>query len=189
MTEQPKRPQCENCGHDLACKGCDDTRPKAEDLYTGWLIYSPFGVWETITRIVQENQYAPVRVWTAERGADFSWEYPRWRKVDAREPLTSLLHGEPEIRVAIGNSRTQMWVAATTDTSRWGWSYPESEAMLAEAGSVRGQGWWVRVAPGIGIMETPIRQGLTKEQARSELKRQGKKFGKQLGMKVTVDES
>lgn len=190
MPEEVKRSQCESCGHDLVCKGCDDIRPKAEDLYAGWLIHSPFGVWETITKVEQASEYAPVRVWTAERGNKISWTYPRWQKVNAREPLSNIFHGEPEIRAAVGNSRHQMWVAATTDTTRYGWNYPDSEAMLAEAGFAgRGKGWWVRVAPRMGFIETPAAVGLSKEKARSELKRHAKEFGKLLGIKVKIDES
>ncbi len=190
MAEQVQRPKCEDCGTDLVCESCDDTRPKAEKLDAGWLILSPFNTWETVTKVEQANGYAPVRVWTAERGGEFSWEYPRWRKVDARKPLTKWLHGEPEIRAAVGKDRTRMWVAATTDTTRHGWNYPEYESILAEAGHEgRGKGWWVRVAPGMGVMDAPTFRGLTKDQARSELKRRAKEFGKALKVKVTVDES
>lgn len=33
-----KRPQCDDCGGELACRSCDDTRPLATDLDEGWWV-------------------------------------------------------------------------------------------------------------------------------------------------------
>lgn len=189
MTENEQKPTCESCGRELQCDGCDDTRPTAEDLGPGWRVLSPFGRWEDVERVAQENRYAPVQVWTKQAGPDFSWIYGRWEKIEARRPAWLTNRGEPEIRVLVSKDDVRMYVAATTGDTRYGWSAPGSSAILAEAGNAgRGKGWWVWVSPTMGILTPPADEGLTKDKARSELKRHAREFGKLLKVKVRIVE-
>src|SRR5690349_7531113 len=94
----PEKPRCPECESELTCKNCDDRRPKAEDIYAPGQIRSPFGRWETITRVDQPDRFGPVRVWTEETGPGFSWRYNRWDHVDFVPALVGR-NGAPEVRV------------------------------------------------------------------------------------------
>lgn len=185
---EPKQPNCEECGSELQCRNCNDTRPKAENIYAGWRLLTPLGTWETVARIKQENDYSPVFVWTEER-PDFAWEYARWKKVDAVSPGIRL-HGTPEVRFWGGIDRgTSMMVCAILDTEHLSWSMP-GERILAQAGNGgRGIGWWIQAQDGSGEAKLKaVAKGLTKDQAKAELKRLGRDFAKRLKVKFRVQE-
>lgn len=90
------RPGCPECAATLTCPQCDDSRPDARDLSTGWRLRTPFGRWETITRAHQPHEYAPVLIWTNLSG-ELPYRYTRWTKVDATRPEW-LIPGKPELR-------------------------------------------------------------------------------------------
>jgi len=190
MSAAPKRPACGDCGEALQCRGCDDARPTAEDVFPGWQILSPFGRWETVELREQGHSLAPIRLSTKECGPNFSWEFPRWEHVDARPP-TFNRGTDPEIRVISGTSRDdfRMYVIASTTTARTGsWGVPPAEAILAEAGNAgRGKGWWVVKGRRFSA-SAETTEGLTKAQARSAMVLIGKDFGKALKVPVRIVE-
>jgi hypothetical protein len=113
MTPSP-RPGCPDCQEGtLICPVCDDRRPTAADLDIGWRLRTPFGRWETVTDVRQDNPYAPIQVRTVESGPDLAWPYPRWRHLDAH-PADQDLYGTPEIRVVeYDGAAAPMYAVAT----------------------------------------------------------------------------
>ncbi len=193
LRDEPKQPDCQECGHELGCRSCNDIRPKAEELYPGWTLRTPMGTWERVLKVEHDSQYSPIFVWTDEHPT-WAWEYTRWRKVDAAPPRIAV-PGKPEIRY-MGDSRdtNSLWVVVTQDTQNWGWGIPDSEYVLAQAGcGNRLKGWWIQQrqdgtaehTPGGGHM---THQGISKAEARSTLKRLGKEYAKALGIPFRVDQ-
>lgn len=190
----PERPKCPECEYQLTCTNCDrpkDDRPKAEKLYAGWVLRTPFDRWETIERVEQVVNYGPVRIWTKETGPGFAWSYNRWTQVDARPPLRHDRHGTPEVRIIDGGrGYTRMYAIAILDTANYGW-VPKSPSVLVEAASAgHGKGWWVVNQAGAEYTESgyPAEkyEGLTKDQARSKLIRLGRAHAKALKVKFTL---
>lgn len=180
------RSGCESCGSELTCRNCDDNRPTAADLYAGWKLRTELGTWETVKRVAQKNEYAPVFVWTQER-PDFAWEYTRYCKVDAVAPAIKI-NAAPEVRFLDSDGDMSMHVVAGVDTTRYGWTLAPSQgtfAMAAFAG--RGKGWWIQAQRGNGERDEAARaQGLSKSEARAELKKIGREFAKRLKVKFTI---
>jgi hypothetical protein len=175
-----KRGTCESCCVDgLVCLGCDDTRPKADEVQPGWAFQTPLGAWETVARvdIPRGAQYGAVSIYTRAR-PDFGWRYNAWVQVDAAAPHIVSMHDTPEVRAIVGKNDLRMYAVATVTGRRYGWTAPRGGECLAEAGNGgRGVGWWV-VTEGGGDVDK--REGLTKAQARSEIKRRAKAFAKAL---------
>lgn len=173
-------PTCQACGADRKCLGCDDVRPKAEQLGEGWQFMSPLDRWETVVRTERANQYAPVRVWTDKTGPDYAWLIPYFDRVDAAAPPLRW-HGTPEIRIVeYGYSReAPMYAVCTLDTIH----RPETRDALVEAGYERGKGWWVRHRPDGGGDPVVVRCD-TKAKARTALKAAARQHAKALGVKV-----
>jgi hypothetical protein len=141
------KPSCPECESELTCPVCTaekDPRPTAEEVYMCGRIRSPFGRWETITRVEQVDRYGPVQVWTEEAGPDFCWRYNRWDKVDFVPPPPSEATPAPEVRVVEWEGHDgYMYVLAIGDGRSYGW-VPPSSSVLAESRSAgRGKGWWV----------------------------------------------
>ncbi len=186
MSEQAApKPQCEGCGATLVCVGCDDVRPQAEDIYKGWRVRTPFGRWETVERVAQANEYAPVLIWTQETG-EVPWRYPRYRRLDARRPEETYGTGRPELRaVELSYDRAApMFVVATREGWREGWQ--ESECVLVEArfdGTARG--WTVRHRPDLEGEPVVLRRP-SKAAARGELRRLGREYAKRMKVRFTV---
>lgn len=177
-----QEPTCRSCGADKQCLGCDDTRPEAERLGPGWRFVSPLRRWETVERVEQASEYAPVRVWTDKTGPDYSWLIPRWRKLDAVAPLWGV-NGTPEIRVVeYEYSRdAPMYAVATLDTVH----RPDNDEPLAEAHYSREGGWRVTHRPAGGGEVVSIACD-SKAKARTALRRVAGEHAKALGVKVAV---
>lgn len=179
-----KRPDCDNCGETMVCLGCDDSRPKASSVRAGWVLRTPLGAWETVARVdMPPGQYSTV-IYTTAR-PDFGWTYHDWGKVEAAAPGEYLAEGAtPEVR-AITDGDLRMYAVATVTGRRYGWTAPRTGELLAEAGNGgRGVGWWVNTLSGD---DADQRKGLTKAQARSEIRKRAKAFAKAL--KVPFRES
>lgn len=178
-----KAPTCLNCGGDKKCPGCDDIRPKAENLAEGWQIMSPLDRWEMVTRVEQANEYAPVRVWTDKTGPNYSWLIPHHRRVDAAAPPVRF-HGTPEIRIVeYGYSRdAPMYAIPTLDTT---YNPEPISGPLAEARYQRGEGWTVTHRPD-GGGEPVVVTGLSKAKARTVLRSAAGQHAKALGVKVRL---
>lgn len=184
MIEKTERPECPDCGDGkLTCPNCDDQRPTAEQVYPGWKILSPFDRWETIDRVDQANQYAPVLIWTKESGPEQPWKYPRWRHLHALAPVL-VPHGKPEIRVVDYPWRDgPIYAAATIDTSYA--EVPAGEGILVQARPLgKGKGWEVAHWPGGGTPVTIHRD--SKAQARAEVRRLAREYAKKFKVKLTL---
>lgn len=180
-----REPTCLSCGGDRQCLGCDDTRPVAEALGRGWLFMSPLGRWETVERVEQANEYAPVRVWTDATGPDYSWSLERWVRVDAIAP-PHRLHGVPEIRIWEHDwaRDAPMYAVLTVDTAY----RPSTDHPLVEARYSRDTGWRVVHRPGGG--ETLVVDcGRSKAKARTALRAAAREHAKALGVRVNVQPS
>ncbi|MDQ7905510.1 hypothetical protein RB614_13350 [Phytohabitans sp. ZYX-F-186] len=177
-----REPTCLGCGADRKCVGCDDIRPTAEKLYAGWRFVSPLDRWETVERVEQANEYAPVRVWTDKTGPAYSWLIPRWQKVDAVAPPPRTLHGTPEIRVfEHGYARdAPMYAIPTLDTVY----RPDTSDHLVEARYSRERGWAVTHRPNGGDSVTVWCE--SKAKARTALRSAAREHAKALGVKVVV---
>ncbi|NJP33723.1 hypothetical protein [Micromonospora thermarum] len=176
-------PTCLSCGADKKCLGCDDVRPEAEKLDQGWRIISPLDRWETVERVEQANEYAPVRVWTDKTGPDYSWLIPRWRKLHAVAPPVRW-QGTPEIRVVEYEYARDapMFAVTTLDTVY----RPELEDQLVEARYSRESGWRVVHRPDGGGAPVVIDCGRSKAKARTALRAAARQHAKALGVQVTV---
>ncbi|GAB3856711.1 hypothetical protein GCM10029963_53540 [Micromonospora andamanensis] len=174
-------PTCLSCGGGKVCLGCDDTRPRADRLAPGWQFMSPMNRWETVERVEQANEYAPVRVWTDKTGPDYSWLIPQWRQLDAIAPPWRP-HGTPEIRVVEYqyDRSAPMYAVITLDTVY----RPDNDDPVAEAHYSRETGWKVTHRPGGGDM-IAIDCGRSKAKARTALRAAARQHAKALGVKVT----
>lgn len=186
---EPKQPNCVDCGQELACRECNDTRPTAGDLYAGWRILSPFDRWETIVKVEHPDRYGPVRVWTSELGEQIPWTFPAWRKMTAREPDTRM-HGEPEIRVVEYDYARDapMYAVATASTNRG--DIITGDGVLVRATYTRGEGWTVHHHwPDRGGPPEATRRG-SKAAARTEVRRIAREYAKKMGgVKVTLPDA
>lgn len=179
-----REPTCLNCGGGKKCLGCDDTRPTAEKLAPGWRIVSPLDREETVERVEQATEYAPVRVWTDKTGSDYSWLIPRWRKLDAAAPPRHGRHGTPEIRIIehrFGRD-APMYAVPTLDTV---YRPDNFEDYLAEAHYSRETGWTVTHRPDGGGERVAVDCGRSKAKARTALRQAARQHAKALGVKVT----
>ncbi|MEV7264007.1 hypothetical protein AB0N38_10690 [Micromonospora aurantiaca] len=177
-----REPTCLSCGGEKKCLGCDDVRPEAEKLDEGWRFMSPLDRWETVTRVQQDSDYAPVRVWTDATGPDYSWLIPRWRKLHAVAPALRW-QGTPEIRLfeyAYAPS-APMYAIATLDTIH----RPDIEHHLVEARYSREDGWRVVHRPDGGGEPVVVDCGRSKAKARTALKAAARQHAKALGVKVS----
>jgi hypothetical protein len=175
-------PTCLGCGADRKCVGCDDIRPQAEKLREGWRFVSPLDRWETVQRVEQDSEYAPLRVWTDKTGPDYSWLIPRWRRLDAVAPPPRTLHGTPEIRVyEYEYARDAPMYAVTTLDTVYG---PDIENHLVEARYSRDSGWTVTHRPNGGA--PAVIQCDSKAKARTALRAAARHHAKALGVKVVV---
>ncbi|MFG2056649.1 hypothetical protein ACGFI9_21765 [Micromonospora sp. NPDC048930] len=179
-----REPTCLSCGGDKKCLGCDDTRPKAERLDQGWRFMSPLDRWETVERVEQANDYAPVRVWTDKTGPGYSWLIPRWRKLHAVAPALRW-HGTPEIRIFEYQYARDapMYAIATLGTVR----QPDIEDCLVEARYTREDGWKVVHRPDGGGEPVVVDCGRSKARARTALRAAARQHAKALGVKVAVE--
>lgn len=176
-----KEPTCRSCGGDKKCLGCDDVRPTAGQLAPGWRFVSPLNRWETVERVEQANEYAPVRVWTDGTGPGYSWHLPRWRKLDAVAPPWRP-HGTPEIRVVEYeyDRAAPMFAVITLDTVH----RPDNEDPVAEAHYSRENGWKVTHRPDGGGPVVVVDCD-SKAKARTALRAAARAHAKALGVKVT----
>ncbi|MBX7264952.1 hypothetical protein KIF24_02025 [Micromonospora sp. Llam7] len=174
-------PTCRSCGGNKQCTGCDDTRPQANRLAPGWQFMSPMNRWETVERIEQATQYAPVRVWTDKTGPDYSWLIKQWCQLDAIAPPWRP-HGTPEIRIVeYGYDRSApMYAVITLDTIY----RPENDNPVAEAHYSREAGWKVTHRPGGGEVAV-VDCGRSKAKARTALRAAARQHAKALRVKVT----
>lgn len=183
---EKQEPTCRSCGGDRKCLGCDDVRPEAEKLDKGWQFVSPLGRWETVNRVDQANEYAPVRVWTAETGPDYSWLMPRYRKLNAVAPPWNWHgHGTPEIRIvehSFGRD-APMYAVTTLDTIY----RPHVEDYIAEARYTREGGWKVTHRPDGGGEVVVVDCGRSKAKARTALRAAARQHAKALNVKVAVE--
>ncbi|WP_320069636.1 hypothetical protein [Micromonospora sp. RTGN7] len=177
-------PTCRSCGGNKQCVGCDDIRPKAEQLAPGWQFFSRLGRWETVERIEQANEYAPMRVWTDKTGPDYSWSIPGWRQLDAVAPPRRP-HGTPEIRICEYryDRAAPMYAVVTLDTVY----HAENKDPVAEAHYSREGGWTVRHRPDGGGDVVVINCGPSKAKARTALRAAARQHAKALGVKVTLE--
>lgn len=185
------RPQCPNCGAGLKCPSCDDLRPKAEEVYDGWRILSPFDRWELIERVDRPGgEYGPVLIYTAEVGPAQPWTYPRWVKVDATPPLLQL-NGTPIVRVYEAEwADGPMYAYACLDTDHRRRRLPGgSDAGVLVEARTRGRGhpWQVQHRPG-GAPEIVVTEHDSKAKARSELRRLAREFARLYKVKVVLPE-
>lgn len=178
---QPAPPQCPSCGAGLKCPGCDDIRPTAEDLHTGWQFRSPVDRWETVER-TDSTGYGPVRIWTKETGPDYCWLLWRHTKLEATRPPLHL-HGTPEIRIVEYEWRDgPMYAVATISTHR----QPDTFNALVEARhGGRGKGWIVTHRPN-GNGDPVVIECASKAAARTSLRAAAKLHAKALGVKLVT---
>lgn len=173
-------PRCEACGQELVCKGCADLRPEAGDVTQGWTVRTPFGQWEMVVRVERPEKFGPVFIYT-QAHPDFGWQFNRWSKIDAMPPRSTWT-GKPEVRIIDDVHSVRMYVVATVDTVVYAWEVPDHENVLVEAGNAgRGNGWWVYTQG-----DPDRKEGLTKAQARSEIRRRGREFAKRLKVPLRV---
>lgn len=179
-------PTCLGCGGDKKCLGCDDVRPVAEGLDVGWRFVSSLGRWETVDRVEQASQYAPVRVWTDATGPDYSWLIPRWRKVHAVAPPLRW-HGTPEIRIVEYQYARDapMYAVTTLDTVRH--VDPATEDHLVQACYSRESGWQVVHRPDGGGDLVVVDCGRSKAKARTALWAVAREHARALGVRVAVE--
>lgn len=184
------KPRCEGCGAELKCPGCDDTRPTADDVYRGWMLLTPFGRWEEITKTEQANQYAPVYIWTKQTGEKRPFRYWRWTKVDARRPLETYA-GDPEVRVIEQEWRDgAMYAVATHSRSGRGIPGGSDGGVLVEARDAgRGQGWTVTHHPSPDSDDPEAIRCESKAKARSEVRRLGRQYAKDMGVKFRLPDA
>lgn len=175
-----KEPTCRSCGGNKKCVGCDDVRPRAEQLAPGWQFFSQMHRWETVERVEQANEYAPVRVWTDKTGPAYSWLIPRHRQLDAVAPPRRP-HGTPEIRIVeYGYDRAApMYAVLTVDTAY----HAENKDPVAEAHYSRENGWKVTHRPAGG--DLVVIDCDSKAKARTALRAAARQHAKALGVKVT----
>lgn len=178
-----QEPTCLSCGGDKKCVGCDDTRPEARKLQQGWRFVSPLNRWETVERVEQADDYAPVRVWTDQTGAGYSWLIPRWQKLHAVAPAR-LFHGTPEIRIVeVGYARdAPMCAVATLDTVY----QPDFGDPLVQAVYSREHGWRVIHRADGGGDVLIVDCGRSKARARTALRAAARQHAKALGVQVAV---
>lgn len=176
------RPRCPDCGTGLICPDCDDTRPKAREIWAGWRIRSPFGRWETVTRTEQSAGGVYTNIWTSESGRDNPWVYSSSDHLDAERPRHEL-HGEPEIRVLEGGFRDAgIYIVACIDTDMRG--YASSVATLASAMTMgRGKGWQVQYRKAGEFVGEPCS---SKSEARRFMHRLAKDYAKSYGVKLNL---
>lgn len=177
-------PTCRSCGGDKKCPGCDDIRPTADKLAPGWRFASPMNRWETVERVEQANEYAPMRVWTDKTGPDYSWLIPHYRKLDAVAPPW-WPHGALEIRVVEYQYARDapMYAVLTLDTVY----RPDNDHPVAEAHYSRDDGWKVTHRPDGGGEAVVVDCGRSKAKARSALRAAARQHAKALGVKVAKD--
>lgn len=176
-------PTCLSCGGDKKCLDCDDIRPEAEKLAEGWRFMSPLDRWETVQRVEQANDYAPVRVWTDKTGPDYSWLIPRWRKLHAVAPPLRW-QGTPEIRIVehrFGRD-APMYAVTTLDTVH----RPDVGHYLVEARYSREDGWRVIHRPDGGGEVLVVDCGRSKAKARTALRAAARQHAKALGVQVAA---
>ncbi|MFC4146580.1 hypothetical protein ACFO0M_09965 [Micromonospora mangrovi] len=176
-----REPTCLSCGGRKHCLGCDDTRPQAKRLWQGWRFVSPLNRWETVERVEQTSEYAPMRVWTDQTGPDYSWLIPGFRRLDAAGPALRP-HGTAEIRIVEYDYARDapMFAVATLDTVH----SPEVADHLAEARYSREDGWKVRHRPDGGGDPVVVDCGRSKAKARTALRAAARQHAKALGVKV-----
>jgi hypothetical protein len=178
-SSRPPPPRCPGCGAEMKCLGCDDIRPRAEDLGRGWLLRSPLDRVETVTRVERDASYGPLRVWTAETG-DHPWLYWHAAKVDAVRPLQRL-RGEPEIRIVEHSGRDgPMYAVATSSTVHS--PVRDSAAALVEAVYSKSTGWTVAHRPDGGDVVTVACE--SKAKARTALMAAARQHAKALKIPV-----
>ncbi|MEU7620510.1 hypothetical protein AB0B27_31085 [Micromonospora rifamycinica] len=177
-------PTCRSCGSAKQCLGCDDVRPRADQLGQGWRWVSPLNRWETVERVERANQYAPVRVWTDKTGPAYSWLIDGHHQVDAVAPLRQ--HGVPEIRVVeYEYSRdAPMFAVATLDTVRNA-EHADRKEVVAEAYYSREHGWRLFHRPDGGGDRVVVDCG-SKAKARTALRAAARAHAKALGVRMTV---
>ena len=187
MTERPRCPDCDD--RRLVCVDCDEQRPKAEDLYQGWRLLTPFGRWETVTDAKSVGPYGPVVISTKETPG-YPWRYYASERVTATPPEQRWTHGTPEIRVIeyTWSRDAPMYVIATTDSSHNRTVPLNSPSTLVQA-SFRGsgQGWGVQHRP------DPMGDAVTiecpnKAKARSTMRALAREYAKKMGVKVRIAE-
>lgn len=179
-------PTCLSCGRGKQCLGCDDVRPVARKLDAGWRFMSPVNRWETVERVEQANEYAPVQVWTDKTGSAYSWSLPPWSRLDAVAPPWRP-HGVPEIRVWEYEFARDapMFAVVTLDTVY----RPDTDHAVAQASYTREGGWKVTHRPDGGGEVVVIDCGRSKAKARTALQRAARVHAKALGVKVVVQPS
>ncbi len=192
MTEAtPRCPSCES--RTLVCPGCDDTRPAADELYTGWMIVSPFNRWETVTR-TERHQYGQILVYTDQTGDGFAWTYHASDRVTAVRPLL-MSTGKPQIRIIEYAWADGPMYALATTSSVVAVNYEASQCLVEARHLGRGKGWVVSHrrngsspprfddATETNVVTDHV---ATKAQARAALTRAARQIGKQLQVEVYV---
>lgn len=190
MASEPKQPNCEACGLQLSCPDCNDSRPTAADIYTGWLIRTPFGRWEEVRKVQHANQYAPVYIWTKETGETRPFRYWRWTKMDARRPMEATYAGTPEIRIVeYGWTDSPIYAVATHSKSSTSLIGGNDAGVLVEGRFAgRGKGWHVVHHPDPATDNQETIQCASKAQARSKVRELGRQYAKQMGVKMVIAE-
>lgn len=181
------RPTCEDCGSKLVCRGCDDTRPTADDLYRGWRLLTPFGRYETIEKTSRPaGEFGPVVISTKETPG-YAWRYFKHEKVYATPPEADWTHGTPEVRVFEGSWRDSAIYAIATSTAT---ANPNmaGHTILAEAHDAgRGKGWKVHHRPE-PTNELVVIDCESKAKARSTVRALAREYAKKMGVKVRIAE-
>ncbi len=179
---KPDRPQCEVCGTKLRCHDCDDQRPTALDVYAGWKLLSPFGRWETVTR-VEVPEIGNAKIWTEEAG-ERPWGYWSNKHLNAFPPLLEL-HGAPEVRVLEFDWADGPMYAVACQSTDQRMGVP-SDGVLVQANTAgRGQGWKVQHLP-TGATTHTVTECASKAKARTELRRVARAFAKEYGVQLTL---
>lgn len=186
MATEPKQPNCAECGLTLNCPDCNDTRPTAADIWTGWMIYTPFGRWELVVKTEQVNEYAPVYIWTKETGKR-PFRYWRWTKMYARRPM-EVRGGTPEVRfVEHAWNDGPMYAVATHSSAGHGLLSGNDAGVLVEAVfGGRGNGWKVVHRPDPATDEPETFTCISKAQARTKVRELGRMYAKQMGVKFVL---
>ena len=183
MSDQ--KPRCGGCGAELKCQGCDDIRACAEELYAGMRIRTPFGRWESITRVSRAGDYGPVFIYTTETSV-IPRQYHRWTKVEAREPERES-GGRPEVRVTEYDWRTGAILAAATH-DRMGSPSIGDSGILVEAHTREGHSGWVvhhRPTPEGDVVQS---HKPSKAAARTEVRRLAREYAKKMGVPMRIEE-
>lgn len=180
LTDQ-NRPACPQCGVGMRCLDCEyeDLKPEASELYAGCRLLTPFGRWETVSRIVSPK-FGRMTIFTEESGGR-PWRYWRTSKVRYTKPLASQEDGTPELRMVQQYGRDgAMYLVATRSTIH---NPSLSGAVeLAYARYNRTAGWNIVYYPDPETDLHTTEPAGSKAKARTRIRQLGKQYAKEMGV-------